>query len=82
MTGLLMAMSGGEARTLLPGQRCQTTLACSVRNNRGSTSQETARCIIMLGNSLFISAFQFTEVNKMHLGMEYDDYMQFFTVLL
>lgn len=77
-----MAMSGGEARTLLAGQRCQTALVCSVRNNHGSTSQETMRCIIMLDNSLFISTFQFTEVNKMYLGMEYDDYTQFFTVLL
>jgi len=35
----------------------------------------------MLDNSLFLSLFQFTEVNKMHLGMEYNDYIQFFTVL-
>lgn len=82
MIGLFIIMSGGEPGTLLLGQQCQTVLACSVRNKHVPTSQDTAQRIMMLDNSLFLSPFQFTEVNKMHLGMGYDDYMQFFTGLL
>lgn len=54
-----VTVSGGEPRTLLPGQQCQTVLACSVRNKHVPTSQGAAQRIIMPDNSLFLSLFQF-----------------------